>query len=687
MNSVLPVCSTVHSQLKLLKNYIESGQLLRAHKLFDTIPHPNIRIWTALITGYTSKGLPKESIKLYNEFIKAGDLNPDKYVLLTVAKACGIVSDLNKAKQVHADAVKHDIHSDIILGNALIHMYGKCGFPQGAMTVFDSLVLKDVISWTSVIAAHVNSGLSHKALQLFREMTLYGLRPNSVTLSSLLPACSYLKALNTGKVIHGYAIRNGLVDNLFVSSALVDTYAKCLSIMYARNVFHKLPRKDTISWNVILAALFSNGHQEEALDLFETMKLEGANLDSATWNSMIGGCAQNGKSQLALRFLLQMQCSGFKANNMTIASILPACTDLENLSGGREIHAYCFRHSLNRDVFIATALVLMYAKCGELDLSRKIFNMIPRKDIVSWNTMILANAMHGCGQEALLLFQVMINFGYKPNAVTFTAILSGCSHSQLVDEGRAIFISIKRDHGIEPDVDHYSCMVDVLCRAGHLYDAYDFIKKMPIDPSPSAWGSLLAGCRVYKNVELGKISAYKLFEIEPNNPGNYVLLSNILVTAKLWNDASEVRKMMRDGGIVKEPGCSWIPIGKQVYTFVKGDRRIPQCEKIYAFLKETRKKMRLQGYLPKTDFVLQDIDDEEKEEVLCDHSEKLAVAFGILNSNGKPSIRVFKNLRICGDCHNWIKFMAKATLMQITVRDSLRFHHFKDGICSCGDVW
>ena len=288
------------------------------------------------------------------------------------------------------------------------------------------------------------------------------------------------------------------------------------------------------------------------------MRNEDVKLNDASWNAVICGCVQNGKTEQALEMLGQMQDLGFKPNQITITSVLPACTSLESLRTGKEIHGYIYRHLFIKDLTTTTALVFMYAKCGDLELSLRVFNMMPKKDTVAWNTIIIANSMHGKGEEALLLFEKMLESGAKPNSVTFTGVLSGCSHSQLVDKGLLIFDSMSRDYSTEPDVDHYSCMVDVLSRAGRLEQAYEFIQRMPIEPTAAAWGALLSACRVHRNMELAKIAAKKLFEIEPHNPGNYVLLSNIFSTANLWEEASEIRKLMSDRGIIKEPGCSWV---------------------------------------------------------------------------------------------------------------------------------
>lgn len=476
-------------------------------------------------------------------------------------------------------------------------------------------------------------------------------------------------------------------ENLFVNSGLVDMYAKCSSIRQARAIFDSMSCKDVVSWNVILTAYFTNGDYGEALKLFNQMKVAVIGKNPATYNAMIGGCAQHGLNELSFQLLAQMQASGFKPNQITITSILPACTNLENIRLGKEIHGYSIRHRMVEDIALATALLFMYAKCGDLEVAKRMFDDMPRKDTVAWNTMILASSMHGLGKQALFLFHQMMDSGAKPNKVTFTGVLSGCSHSKLVDQGLTIFKSMSQDHKIEPDADHYSCMVDTLGRAGRLKEAYEFIKKMPMKPATGAWGALLGSCRVYKNVELGRIAAEHLFEIEPSNPGNYILLSNILFAVGLWDDASKIRKLMKERGITKVPGCSWIQVKDRVHTFVSGDKRNAQSDEIYQFLDAVRKKMRHAGYMPDINFALQDVDQEEKEEGLSSHSEKLAVAFGILNLNGASSVRVFKNLRICGDCHNFIKFMTEMVGVQIVVRDSMRFHHFSDGSCSCHGFW
>ena len=671
---------------KLLKSILNSGDLNRARQLFDKIPEPNLHSWTNLISWYTKQGLSNDAVLLYSLFKKQKNQFPDRILLLSAVKACAAYGDLTKAKEIHQDAIKFGFLSDVTVGNALINMYGKCKFCEGAQAVFNELPVKDVISWTSLLSSYVNCGFLGEAFRAFREMGSNGFSPNAVTVSSILPACSKFKCLDSGKQVHGYAVKNGVAENAFVASALVDLYASCSCLKDAQSVFDCMLVRDVVSWNVILAAYFLNGESENALRIFREMSTKRVPLSYDSWNTVISGCVQNGYNTTALEYLVEMQVKGLKPNHITITSALPACSNMESLRKGKEIHAYIFRNSIFTDLTTTTALVYMYAKCGELEISHKIFNLMPRRDVVAWNTMIIANAMHGRGEEALLLFKHMIDYGVKPNSVTFTGVLSGCSHSRLIDKGLQVFHSM-RDHFIEPDADHYSSLVDILSRAGRLEEAYGYIQRMPMKPTAGAWGALLGGCRVYKNVELARIAGKHLFEIEPDNPGNYVLLCNVFVAAKLWSEALKYRKIMEEKGISKPPGCSWIQVKNKVFTFSVGDQSNEQSDKISEFLNVIGQKVRLAGYMPNTDFVLQDLDQEDKEAVLCNHSEKLAVAFGLLNLNGESTIHVFKNLRICGDCHNFIKCTAKIVDKQIIVRDSLRFHHFKDGLCSCKDFW
>lgn len=334
-----------HLGLRLLKAALNVGDFRRAQQLFDNIPQPDPTTCSTLISAFTIHGLPNEAVRLYAS-LRARGIKPHNLVFLAVAKACGAAGDALIVKEVHDDAIRYGMMCDVFLCNALIHAYGKCKCIQGARRVFDDLVVKDVVSWTSMSSCYVSSGLPRQGLAVFREMGWNGVKPNSVTLSSILPACSELKDLKSGRAIHGFAVRHGMMENVFVCSALVSMYARCLSVKQARLVFDLMPHRDVVSWNGVLTAYFTNKEYEMGLALFSQMRIEGVKADEATWNTVIGGCMENGQTEKAVEMLRKMQNTGCKPNQITISSFLPACSILESLRMGKEVHCYVFRHWL-----------------------------------------------------------------------------------------------------------------------------------------------------------------------------------------------------------------------------------------------------------------------------------------------------------------------------------------------------
>lgn len=342
---------------------------------------------------------------------------------------------------------------------------------------------------------------------------------------------------------------------------------------------------------------------------------------------------------------------------------------------------------LEDSVFVGTSIVDIYCKCERVEMARKAFDCMKVKNVKSWTAMVAGYGMHGRAKEAMEIFYKMIRSGVKPNYITFVSVLAACSHAGMLKEGWHWFNRMKCEFNVEPGIEHYSCMVDLLGRAGCLNEAYGLIQEMNVKPDFIIWGSLLGACRIHKNVELGEISARKLFELDPSNCGYYVLLSNIYADAGRWADVERMRILMKSRGLLKTPGFSIVELKGRIHVFLVGDKEHPQHEKIYEYLDKLNVKLQELGYMPNVTSVLHDVDEEEKGMVLRVHSEKLAVAFGIMNSVPGSIIQIIKNLRICGDCHSAIKLISKAVNREIVVRDSKRFHHFKDGLCSCGDYW
>jgi pentatricopeptide repeat protein len=433
----------------------------------------------------------------------------------------------------------------------------------------------------------------------------------------------------------------------------------------------------------MIAGYSQSGNVGEALNLFE----KAPSRDVISWNTMISTYAQSGCFDEAFSLYKKMLPAGVKPNATTFASIIPACANSAALQQGRCVHDDIIRSGVESRVFVGSALVDMYAKCGSIEDARQVFDQMPERNVVSWTAMIVGYAINGYGKEALKLFEEMQQTDAKPNNITFVGILSACCHAGLVDDGLRYFDSMSRHYNITPSVDHYCCIVDLLGRKGRLDEAEDFVLKMPIKPDAAIWVSLLGASRVHKNMELGERVAKHLVDVDPNNSSHYVLLSNIYAEADRWDDKEKVRKLMSERKVIKTPGQSWIEVNNKVNFFLTGDRSHPQTPKIHAVLHRLSMLMKESGYVPDRDFVLHDIEDEKKEHLLYYHSEKLAIAFGLINTPTETPIRIFKNLRVCGDCHSATKVISKIVGREIIVRDTKRFHHFKGGQCSCGDYW
>jgi pentatricopeptide repeat protein len=559
---------------------------------------------------------------------------------------------LEQGKQVHGFSLKIGFQAEVSVGNALLTMYAKCGNVDNAHKVFEKMPEREVVSWNAMIAGYAQAGYSELAQKLFSKMLLAALKINQITLATVLGACASLEALEHGKQIHNYIIKSGFQPDVSVASSLVDMYCKCGSIMDARRVFDSLVERDMVSWNSIIAGYAQNDQREEALVLFR-----------------------------------ELQRLGMIPNQITFASVLRACASLTALEQGKQVFVHITKIVFEADVYVGSALVDMYCKCGCLEDARKVFDQVPERNIVSWNAMLSGYAQHGLGKEALSLFEQMQQSGIMPNDVTFIGVLSACSHAGLVDEGLHYFDVMFQDHGVMQKLKHYTCMVDILCRAGKLDEAVHFINEMPYEPDALVWNIVLGASRVHANVDIGKLSADYLLELEPENSSAYVLLSNIYAASSKWEDVARVRKLMKGKSVIKDPGCSWIQVKDKVHLFVADDRSHSQTEKIYAKLEELARQLRNSGYVPDTVFVLHDVSEEQRENALRYHSEKLAIAFGLISTLPEIPLRIMKNLRVCGDCHNATKLISKIVGREIIVRDANRFHHFKDGLCSCGDFW
>jgi pentatricopeptide repeat protein len=456
-------------------------------------------------------------------------------------------------------------HRDTVSWNTMVAGYAQNGQVEEALDVFEKMPERNTISWNALIAGYAQNGCSDEALELFQKMQVAGVKPDSKTFGSVLPTCANLGALDQGREIHGRIITSEFQYDFVVQSALADVYAKCGILEDARKLFDKMCQRDVVSWTAMITGYAQNGYSVEALNLFKEMKL-----------------------------------AGVKPDCKTFAGVLPACAKLASLEQGMEIHEEITGSGFQSDVIVANALIDMYAKCGSIIKAHHLFDNMPQRNVVSWTTMIGGYAMHGFGKEALKIFEKMQHSGMKPNRATLVCVLSACCHAGLVDEGWLYFNCMTQHYHITPTMEHYGCMVDLFGRAGLLDEAQNFINKMPVEPNAVVWSCLLGACRKHNNVELGEYVAGRLFELDPENATPYVVMSNMYASACRWDDADNVRRSMKDRGVRKIPGWSWIEVDKQVHTFLAEDMSHPQTQEIYALLEILSRQMKTAGYVPDT---------------------------------------------------------------------------------------
>ncbi|XP_071703437.1 pentatricopeptide repeat-containing protein At1g20230 [Rutidosis leptorrhynchoides] len=659
---------------------------------------------------------------LFSRMVIQYNVLPDTRVVPSIVKACSGLNSLRIGKQVHGFCVTSGVCLDSFVQSSLVHFYLKCGRMEYACKVFDEMSDPDVVScsalvsgyareghvkearkvfgkmvdvgiepnlvtWNGLVAGFNQSGCYMDAVNVFQEMCGRGFKPDGTTVSSVLPAVGNLGDVLVGVQVHGYVYKRGLGSDKCVVSAMIDMYGKCSLTVEMSKVFDEMQDVDVGSCNALISGLARNGLTDDALEAFKRLRSQELELNVVSWTSIIACCSQHGKDIEALEIFREMQVCGVKPNAVTIPCLLPACGNVAALMHGKSVHGFCLRSGILNNVYVGSALIDMYANCGRIRLAQICFDRMPFRNIVCWNAIMGGHAMHGNANEVLEIFHLMEKSDQKPDFITFTSLLSACSHSGFTEQGERYFKKMQNDYGIKPRVEHYACLVTLLGRAGKIKEAYSTIEKMPYEPDACVWGALLSSCRVHNNLELAQVAADKLFELEPNNPGNYVLLSNIYANKGLWKEVDKVRDLMKKMGMRKNPGCSWIEIKNKVHMLLAGDRSHPQMFKILEKMENLSMEMKKSGCLPVTSFVLQDVEDQEKEHILCGHSEKLAVVLGLLNTPHGSSLQVIKNLRICGDCHDVIKFISRFEQREIYVRDTNRFHHFKDGFCSCGDYW
>lgn len=630
--------------------YAKCGQIEEAYKMFDRMPERDLVSWNTIVAGFAQNGFAELALDLVTRMHEEGRRG-DFITIVSILPAVANVGSLRIGKAVHGYAMRAGFDSIVNVSTALVDMYAKCGRVETARLVFDGMKSRNVVSWNSMIAAYVEGGNPEEAMRIFQKMLDQGVEPTNVTIMEALHACADLGDLKRGIFVHKLLDQLKLGTDVSMTNSLISMYSKCKKVDIAADIFSKLQGKTLVSWN-----------------------------------AMILGYAQNGRVNEALNYFCKMRSKNIKPDSFAMVSVIPALAELSVIRHAKWIHALVIRSCFEKNVFVMTALIDMYAKCGAVGTARALFDMMNERHVTTWNVMIDGYGTHGLGKAAVELFNKMLEGPTKPNDITFLCAISACSHSGLVEEGIHYFTSMKKDYGIQPVMDHYGAMVDLLGRAGRLNEAWDFIQKMPIEPGITVFGAMLGACKIHKNVELGEKAANRLFELDPDEGGYHVLLANIYAAASMWDKLAKVRTIMEKKGLQKTPGCSLVELKNEVHSFYSGSTKHPQSKRIYTFLETLIDEIKAAGYVPDTNSI-HDVEDYVQENLLSSHSEKLAIAFGLLNSSQGSTIHIRKNLRVCGDCHNATKYISLVTGREIIVSDMHRFHCFKNGVCSCGDYW
>ncbi|KAL5703893.1 hypothetical protein ACHQM5_022386 [Ranunculus cassubicifolius] len=647
----------------LIDFYCKNGEIEEARMVFDGLRVKTAVTWTAIIAGYSQRGKSEVSLELFNQ-MKGSDIVPDRYILSSVLRACSALEFLQGGKEIHGYVIRNGIDDDVSVSNVLIDLYSKCRKVKVARKLFDQMVVKNVVSWTTLIAGCMQNSCDWDAMKLFFEMTQQGLSPDGYTCTSILNSCGSLQAVEQGKQVHSYIIKANLESDAFVKNGLVDMYAKCCSVDDARGAFDCMTEHNVVSYNAMIEGYASQGMLPKTLDLFQEMRLrliqpslltfvsllglsaslatidlsrqihslvlkfgvaldlyagsalvdvyskclcvEDARLvfddmvekDIVVWNAMVSGYTSNGQGEEALKLFLKLKLSVLKPNEFTFVAIITAASDLASLAHGQQFHNQLIKVGLDSEPYVSNALVDLFAKCGSIEEAQKMFDATEQRDVVCWNSMISRYAQHGQAEEALQIYERMRNEGIEPNYVTFVGVLSACSHVGLVENGLHHFASMMPEFGVEPGIEHYVCVVALLSRAGKLYEAKEFIEKMPIEAEAIVWRSLLSACRMAGDVNLGKYAAEKAISLNPQDSGSYVLLSNILASRGLWAEVANVRKRMDLNEVFKEPGNSWIEVNKAVHVFVAKDETHNQTESIYSALDYLTQQIQVVGDTP-----------------------------------------------------------------------------------------
>ncbi|XP_068661542.1 pentatricopeptide repeat-containing protein At3g56550-like [Aristolochia californica] len=576
---------------------------------------------------------------------------------LTSLQGC---NSMQKLKKIHAQIYVNGCHSYPSIAEKLLNFcaVSVSGDLSYARVLFGQIEHPLVSAWNSIIRGYSRSPFPFEAILLYNRMIQeHCCRPDNYTFSFLLKACGKAKADKKCREAHGSIIRQGCLSDVSVCTNLVRSYGVNGSVETAKKLFDEMHEKDLVAWN-----------------------------------SMISCCSQAGLHTETMEIYDQMRTSSVEPDEFTVVSLLSSCAHLGALRFGVEMHKFAEENGFTGNVFVGNALIDMYAKCGSLERACQVFSRMKRKDLSTWNSIIVGLGVHGCGDGAIGFFRQMLGEGVRPNSITFIGLLSGCSHQGLVNEGVEYFHMMRSEFCLNPGTKHLGCMVDLFGRAGKFEDALHLIENSDTADDPILWRTLLSACRIHKNVAMGEVALRNLVRTNSQNAGDCLLMSGIYADTGDMQGVSRMRKMIKYQGIMTTPGWSWIEIDGFVHKFIVDDKSHKDIKEIHSKLKEMIQKAALTGYVEERSSAsgvqsTVEYSEEWKGNSNNYHSEKLAIAFGLARTPPGTTLRIVKNLRVCRDCHLLTKFISKAFDRKIVVRDRVRFHHFKDGICSCRDFW
>ncbi|URE00542.1 PPR repeat, partial [Musa troglodytarum] len=643
-----------HVSNSVLAMYAKCGELDSALRFFEKMDRRDRVSWNSIISGHCQCGGHEAALRLFARMRAEG------------------------------------IEPGVVTWNILISCYNQSSNPDLAMELMKQMessgITPDVFTWTSMISGLAQNDRMNEALDLFQEMLLTGVEPNGMTVASAISACASLQALDNGKELHSYAIRIGCSHSILVGNSLIDMYAKCGRLEDAQRIFDEMAEKDVftwnsmiggytragycgkaydlfsrmessgvrrnvVTWNAMISGYIQNGDEDQAMELFHMMEIEGIRRNTATWNTLIAGSSQNGDPDQALRIFRQMRAFSVRPNSVTILSILPACTNLLSVLKVKEIHSCILHNDLQRDISIANALIDTYSKSGDIEYARVVFNGLSGRDLISWNSMIAGLVLHGRCHDARDLFNQMKQEGIRPNKAIFASVINACGLDGLVNEGKKVFSNMTEEYQLSPGLEHYTGMVNLLGRSGRLREASDLIDNMPIEPDAALWNALLTAARIYGNIRIANLAATHLFKLEPRNPETLRLLSHAQALYGKSNDASKVPRAKKEGSINESHGCCWMEVKPKVITFSTGSQVTMNSESKLAEINS--RIMDTNEVIPDFDGTILEI-EEDSEDIVGTHSEKLAVAFGLVNLPTFRAIRIVKSniyLTKISTCH------------------------------------